>query len=98
MAQILDVHCRACGADETQVDGTVFAGYRPRCEECGHARLVPWDSDGRPADQGQDALKTWISEQAGACSCGGRFSSAAPVRCGECRSTDVSTTFAGTAD
>lgn len=101
MGQILEVRCRACGADEHQLDGALFAGYRPRCDRCGERRLVPWDgSSGAapPAGQSREAVDAWVSDQAGPCSCGGRFSDVAPIRCRSCRSTDVSSTSIGTAD
>lgn len=101
MAQILEVHCRACGTRDDQLSGPLFAGYQPRCEVCGHARLVAWadlGDDVVPPASGPDAVDAWVSDQAGVCSCGGRFSNDAPVRCRNCRSTDISTTVVGTAD
>ena len=98
MAQMLEVSCGACGAEEVQLDGPVFTGYLPRCEQCGETRVVP--PNGRPgsAGLGDEALAAWIAQEAETCSCGGRFSVDAPLRCGVCRSTDVTTTFVGVAD
>jgi hypothetical protein len=101
MAQILEVTCRACGEEETQLDGPVLAGYRPRCAQCGDSRLVPWDRTAGGLDEPHlrgEALDEVIDAKAGTCSCGGRFSLDAPLRCSVCRSVDVSTTFYGIAD
>jgi hypothetical protein len=97
MAQILEVDCRACGTCETQLDGPIFAGYRPRCQRCGEPRLVSLDR-ALPIEQDQQTREEWVVEQAGTCRCGGRFSTSAPIRCSACRSVDVSTTVQGTAD
>jgi predicted nucleic acid-binding Zn-ribbon protein len=32
--------CAACGTVAHQIDGAMMAGYRPRCADCGRARLV----------------------------------------------------------
>ncbi|GAA1841222.1 hypothetical protein ACFFOM_15620 [Microlunatus capsulatus] len=101
MAQILEVHCLACGTDDHQLDGALFAGYQPRCDRCGETRLVERDDGSgaaRPRGRSQHAVDAWVSEQAGTCTCGGRFSTAAPVRCQSCLSTDVSCTSIGSAD
>jgi len=101
MGQILEVRCRTCGADEHQLDGALFAGYQPRCDRCGERQLVPRDGRGDaalPVGRSPEAIEAWVSERAGTCSCGGQFSDAAPIRCLQCRSTDVSGTTVGTAD
>lgn len=101
MAQLLEVHCRACGADDHQLDGAVFAGYQPRCDRCGETRLVPPDgSSGSavPTGRSPEVIEAWVSDQAGTCTCGGRFANAAPIRCLSCRSTDVDCTAIAIAD
>lgn len=101
MAQLLEVHCRVCGLDDHQLDGPVFAGYQPRCDRCGETHLVAWDGSSgsaAPAGRSSEVIEAWVSDQAGTCSCGGRFSTTAPIRCLNCRSTDVGSIVVGVAD
>ena len=101
MAKMLEVSCGRCGAEGIQLNGPTLSGYQPRCEQCGEARLVPpFGQPGRADLSGLsgEALAARIANEAGTCSCGGHFSVDAPLRCSVCRSTDVSTTFAGVAD
>jgi len=100
MAQMLEVVCGDCGTEEVQLDGPLMAGFRPRCEQCGQPRLVPWN---RPADGADvqrpsyEALARYIVEEPGTCWCGGHFCLDAPLRC-VCRSTGVSPAFYGIVD
>ena len=101
MAQMLELNCTQCGEQEIQLDGPILSGARPRCEQCGDSRLVPWGgpagSETRPG-LSHEALQQLTADSAGTCSCGGRFSFTAPLRCSVCRSTDIRTTDLGIAD
>jgi len=89
MGTMLEVRCHDCGGLSDQIDGAIFAGYRPRCDRCGVAGLV---SPGDAPPEGA-ASSSW-----GTCSCGGTLSPNAPVRCPHCRSEDVTVTTTGWAD
>jgi len=94
---LLEVTCRACGTVSNQTDGPIFAGYNPRCVQCGATKLVSIERlrrtdspDLDPEGKGVWALREErIPELAGRCECGGAFSLDAPIRCPSCRSTDV---------
>jgi hypothetical protein len=103
---MLRVRCRRCGGVSDQLDGAVFMGFRPRCTTCGKARLVSIEDlvDTDPPGLEPGSPEAWQSRHqripalAGVCECGGEFSEDAPIRCPECRSTDVSTDLVGFAD
>ena len=84
----------------------MFMGFRPRCTRCGKARLVSIEDlvDTDPPGFEPSSPEAWelrhqrIPALAGVCECGGEFSEDAPIRCPECRSTDVSTDMVGFAD
>ena len=87
MALMLKTTCRRCGESGYQMDGPLMSGYQPRCEECGQTRLVPWQTD-----------RQSVTEAAGTCDCGGRFTTDAPLRCPSCRSTELDVEHEGIAD
>ena len=41
VGQMIRSTCASCGKVAHQIDGAMMAGYRPRCADCGRARLIP---------------------------------------------------------
>jgi Zn finger protein HypA/HybF involved in hydrogenase expression len=102
MGTMLEVRCNDCGGLSHQIDGATFAGYRPRCDRCGVASLVP-PGDAPPTvraiTDGSALVTTGAASRSwGTCPCGGTLSPNAPVRCPHCRSEDVAVTTTGYAD
>lgn len=106
MAGLLNVWCRRCGAESSQIDGPTMLGFNPRCEKCGRTRHVSlqtiYDTD--PPGIDPASSEAWrlrearVSDLAGTCKCGGRFSETAAIRCRKCRTTEVDTSSMGIAD
>lgn len=103
MGRFVRTTCSDCGKVARQIDGALMAGYRPRCVKCGRARLVPVEKlDSEPEAQvapgelvDEDLDDQWrrkeerVSELAGTCKCGGRFTEDAPLRCPLTRASHV---------
>jgi hypothetical protein len=106
MGGMLEVSCRECGVTSNQIDGPTMSGFNPRCERCGRSRhvsimaLLDTDPPGiEPASSEAWRLRhARIPEVAGSCTCGGRFSEDAPIRCPQCRTTEVDSVSMGIAD
>ena len=106
MAEMIEIDCQRCGTVTNDLDGPTMMGFNPRCLGCGTTRFVShtelfdtdppgFDPDG---DQAWPLRQSRVLEIAGICdNCGGTFSEDAPIRCGHCRSRDVSIHFIGSA-
>jgi DNA-directed RNA polymerase subunit RPC12/RpoP len=106
MAEIIEIDCQRCGTVTSELDGPTMMGFNPRCLRCGVSEFVSltelldtdppgFDSDG---DQAWSLRRSRIPEVSGICDeCGGTFSEDAPIRCGHCRSRDVTTRAIGSA-
>lgn len=92
MAVGIDVTCHSCGKVSEQMDGPFFAGFSPRCIQCGATTFIALDDLG---EDGWNLARDRIPELAGRCECGGTFNETAPIRCPYCRSTNVTTTHNG---
>jgi len=96
MGLLVQTTCRLCSTVAQQIDGPLMSGYRPRCVDCGEARLVTPDRLGEDAEP--SAWERQVTVLAGTCSCGGWFTVDAPLRCPHCRSSEVEVEVEGTAD
>jgi hypothetical protein len=90
------LRCDACGADEAigfEEIGEPHLKYLkglsvPYCMASSeHDQWVRENYEGEPITEKQYHLA--VEDIAGACKCGGRFRFEAPVRCPECRSTEI---------
>lgn len=105
MGTILTVTCQHCGSSSEQIDGPVMMGFNPRCNRCGKTTFVSLEALCRddPPDLDPASEAAWrlreerLTKVAGPCRCGGRYEEDAPLRCLECRSTDLRSTMTGLA-
>ena len=85
--------CRACGHTFSARIGGGWNFILVRCTECGRSKTLD-----RPAQPQPDNAATGPANTAnhpannktpGRCQCGGEYTEDAPVRCPQCKSTDI---------
>ncbi len=76
--------CVDCGAESLVDVGDGMTFFSLRCEDCGLSHWVSYEDI-------PSGVKVWedIEDLTPNCRCGGHFRREAPLRCGECHSTNL---------
>jgi predicted nucleic acid-binding Zn-ribbon protein len=89
------LRCDACGRERTilhseigELHAAFETAWRERSEDAGRKKRTKHvrTQKPRPGLSLEEEYQTKLTEFAGPCSCGGRFSSQAPIRCPDCGS------------
>jgi len=96
MGMTYNATCRNCGNTFTSRYGGGFSFVDVRCDKCGKEKTAPnkvlnmlclvINEDKFKINE---EINLEIEAAIGRCECGGRFSINAPVRCPQCKSTDI---------
>ncbi len=84
MGSRFDVVCKNCGTKYEADEGGGMSFHLLHCDKCGKGKSVYFD------ELLEDPLNYRAFEDyAGKCECGGNFTHDAPLRCPNCRSTEI---------